>query len=235
MSARGALGARQIELGLRDEERFGRPDHPSNARTGPWSPRSNRARAGSGSPSDAPICDEPGGVVVAQVVDPTGRTYGFGDGLSPYSPKGPAPEYRSSFGRPHHATDRRICFETLDERVNNESGKGDGSLGGLRLGRSQRWGLSRCLDECRPYRQPPAKQVEIRHPEASKLAPAQAGVGRHDHEGGIPAGERCGACGDLVRVEQPQRTMPVQVRPQVPTLPRSNQPARRPSSQIADS
>lgn len=82
------------------------------------------------------IGDEPGGVRVTQVVDPARRAHGFGHGSTPYSAERPSVQQRSPLGRPHHVVDRWTCLEMPSQRVHNDAGERDGSLGGSRSGRT---------------------------------------------------------------------------------------------------
>ena len=70
-----------------------------------------------------PVCDQPRGMGVTQIVDSTRWSDGCGDGFAPDAPERAAAEQRSLFGGPHHVVDGRVRLEMPREDLDNEAGE----------------------------------------------------------------------------------------------------------------
>ncbi len=147
--------------------------------------------------------DQPGGVGVAQVVDPTGSFNRAGDGLPPDPSERSPPQKPALFAGPDHLIDRWVLPVVASQGFDDHLGEGDGSFGGLRLGGAELGWLTGRLDERGADGEPASQHVHIGDPQTGQFAPTQTGVGGHDGQRPVPFGERFGEGLHFGGVEEP--------------------------------
>ncbi|HJQ76610.1 MAG TPA: hypothetical protein VJ948_05020 [Acidimicrobiia bacterium] len=146
--------------------------------------------------------DQPGGMGVSQVMDPARLADSLRDCRAPDPAERSPPQVGASFGGPHQPVDQRVLVDVLSDRVQGDSGEGDGALRCRRLWPTQTWSFSSCFDERRSNGEPAAQHVDGSDPETGELSPAKTGVGGHDRQRLIAVWECSGEQIDFLGIEE---------------------------------
>ncbi|HLF43852.1 MAG TPA: hypothetical protein VJA46_10060 [Acidimicrobiia bacterium] len=72
--------------------------------------------------------DQPGGVGVSQVMDPARLADSLRDCRAPDPAERSPPQVAASFGGPHQPVDERVPVDVLSDRLEADTGEGDGAL-----------------------------------------------------------------------------------------------------------